>query len=178
MIAVLTVLGLLSGAALVFIYKYASPRIAANEKKELENAIYKIFPQGKSYTTKKIGEDDIYSVKDSKGKFLGYAFEASGNGYQGEIDILVGMQPDLTALVGIEVLNSQETPGLGQEITTPKFEGQFNGLKVAPEISYVKNQKPQNPNEIEAITGATVSSKAVVTILNDKIEELREKLSK
>jgi len=178
MIAVLTTLGFLSGAALVFIYNYASPRIAQNQKNETEQAIYKIFTDGKSYDTKKIGEDDIYSVKDANGKLLGYAFPAEGNGYQGEIDILVGIQPDLETLEGIEILDSQETPGLGQEITTEQFEGQFKGLKVSPSIGYVKNQKPANPNDIEAITGATVSSKAVVTILNDRIAKLKEELKK
>ncbi|MBL7157977.1 MAG: RnfABCDGE type electron transport complex subunit G [Candidatus Omnitrophica bacterium] len=178
MIIVLTVLGLLSGAALVFIYRYASPLIAQNQKDETEKAIYKIFPEGKNYDTRIIGEDSVYKVKDKNGKLLGYAFPASGNGYQGQIDMLVGIQPDLATLAGIEVLDSQETPGLGQEITTEKFENQFKGLKVSPSISYVKNQKPQNPNEIEAITGATVSSKAVVTILNERIAKIKKDLNK
>jgi len=88
MITVLTVLGLLSGAALVFVYRYASPLIVQNQKDETEKAVYKIFPEGKSYDTKVIGEDSIYKVKDKNGKLLGYAFPASGNGYQGEIDML------------------------------------------------------------------------------------------
>ena len=91
------------------------------------------------------------------------------------IKMLAGVQPDMNTLVGIEILESQETPGLGQEIASEKFKSQFNGLRTTPDITYVKNQKPSEPNEIEAITGATISSRAVVTILNGKINELREK---
>ena len=107
---------------------------------------------------------------------MGYTFLASGNGYQGEIDLMAGIKPDMKTLVGIEVLQSQETPGLGQEIDSKEFKEQFKNLAATPEITYVKNQKPSRPNEIEAITGATISSRAVVTILNEKIEDIRSKL--
>jgi len=81
----------------------------------------------------------------------------------------------MNTMVGIEILESQETPGLGQEIASESFKSQFNGLKTSPDITYVKNEKPSKPNEVEAITGATISSRAVCAILNEKINELRRK---
>jgi electron transport complex protein RnfG len=87
---------------------------------------------------------------------------------------MVGIQMDYSSLVGIEILESQETPGLGQEIETDNFKNQFKQLNTAPKIIYVKGEKPDQPNEIETITGATISSKAVVTILNKGIENLKK----
>ncbi len=92
------------------------------------------------------------------------------------IKIMAGIKEDLITLVGIEILDSQETPGLGQEITSDKFKSQFAGLKTLPGINYVKNTEPTEPNEIQAVTGATISSRAVCAILNEKINELRKNL--
>jgi len=175
MIAVLTVVGFVSGATLVFTYKYANPLILKNQKAETESAIFKIFPDAKTYDTKTVGRNTVYDAKDKSGKLLGYAVLAEGNGYQGTIKLMFGINTKLDSLMGLEILDSQETPGLGQEISSEKFKEQFKGLKTAPEITYIKNVKPDKPNEIQAITGATISSRAVVTILNETIEKLKAK---
>ncbi len=175
MISVLTVLGLVSGLTLALMYKYTAPRIEANQKNETEKAIFEVFPEGKDYETKTMNGNELFEVKDKNGKVLGYAFVAEGNGYQGTIKLMAGLKTDLETLAGIEVLESQETPGLGQEITTPSFRGQFNALKAVPAIEYVKNERPSKPNQIQAITGATVSSSAVVSILNEKIKKINKK---
>jgi len=176
MISVLTVVGLISGAALVFMYNYANPLIEKNKKNEMKKAIFRIFPDGKSYTDETVNGVDVFRVKDAGGAFIGYTFLAEGNGYQGVIKMMAGISPRTETLTGLEILESQETPGLGQEIATDKFTSQFKALKVTPEIAYVKNTKPVNPNEIQAITGATISSRAVVTILNDTIKKIKGKL--
>lgn len=173
-ITVLTIVGLLSGASLVLVYRYTKPLITANQKKETEASIFKLFPQAEKYEKIKRGQEEIFLVKDKKGKKLGYTFIAKGNGYQGEIKIMVGINLNLKTLLGIEILESQETPGLGQRITSNNFRNQFKELKTLPEIIYVKGETPDQPNEIEAITGATISSRAVVTILNDKIKDIRK----
>lgn len=177
MVSVLTIVGLISGAALVFMYTYANPLILNNQKKEMTQAIFKIFLEAKSYDREILEDEVVFKVKDKDGKLLGYAFLAEGNGYQGTIKIMAGINPDFEILVGIEILESQETPGLGLEITNDKFKAQFRGLKTSPEITYVKDIPPTKPNEIQAITGATISSRAVVSILNEKIDVLKEKLS-
>ncbi|MBL7157745.1 MAG: FMN-binding protein [Candidatus Omnitrophica bacterium] len=176
MISVLTIVGLVSGAALVFMYKYAKPLIIVNQKNEMKQAIFKIFPKAKKYRKETIKDETIFKVNDKDGKFLGYAFLAEGYGYQGTIKMMVGIKKDLETLVGIEILESQETPGLGQEITEEQFKSQFKGLKTSPPIIYVKNKKPTKPNEIEAITGATISSRSVVGILNEKIKTIKDEL--
>lgn len=178
MINVLTLIGLVSGLSLVFMYKYASPLIAENQKKDTGQAVFKIFTAAKSYDKEMVKENVVFKVKDKNGNFLGYAFLAEGSGYQGSIKLMAGVKPDLETLVGIEILEAQETPGLGQEITSDKFKSQFHNLKTTPEITYVKNQPPSKPNEILAVTGATISSRAVVTILNERLKTLKEKFKK
>lgn len=174
MISVLTIVGLVAGAALVLMYTYANPLIMNNQKKEIEQAVFKIFPQAKSYEKEITGDNVIFKAKNKTGRLLGYAFLAEGNGYQGTIKLIAGIKTDLETLVGIEILESQETPGLGQEITTDEFRSQFENLKTSPEITCVKGKKPTRPNEIQAITGATVSSSAVISILNQKINAIKD----
>ena len=173
-ISVLTVVGLISGASLVFVYRYAKPLIAENQRKETKEAIFRVFPEAHAYEKIKKGDEEIFLVKDKRANDLGYAFIAEGNGYQGKIKLMTGIKTDLITLSGIEILESQETPGLGQEITTDNFKKQFIDLKTIPVISYVKEQEPEKPNEIQAITGDTISSKAIVAILNEKIEKIRK----
>jgi H+/Na+-translocating ferredoxin:NAD+ oxidoreductase subunit G len=172
MILALTIVGMVSGVALVFVYTYAIPKIEINVKKETKKAIENIFPETAS--TEAIKDETIFAVKDKTNKLLGYAFISEGNGYQGTIKLLAGIDPKLDSLKGIEILESQETPGLGAEIATDGFRDQFKGLSTAQPIEYVKNEKPTKPSQIEAITGATISSRAVVLIINEGIKSVRE----
>lgn len=179
MVSALVVVGVLSGAALWLVYDYSTPKIKKNLENESQKAVKNLFPQmDKSQVMKNTGKgpDAVIKVEDSTGKLLGYAFIAEGNGYQGVIKVMTGLSPDLSKLQGIEILESQETPGLGAEIASKSFRQQFAGLAVTHEIEYVKNQKPSQPYQIEAITGATISSRAVVTLLNKRLEEVRKVL--
>ena len=174
MVTALATVGVISGVSLVYVYNYSMPKIKVNVNAATEQGIKSIFPDAATIGKAKV--DGVFEAKDASGKLLGYAFTAEGNGYQGTIQMIAGITPDLTKMMGMEVLESQETPGLGAEIANQPFRGQFNGLSVTPPIEYVKNQKPEKPNQIEAITGATISSRAVVNILNKRIEELKKSL--
>lgn len=172
MIVALVTVGVISGVCLVFVYNYATPKIKINMEKETESAIKEIFPD--SGKIKKTGEKGISEISDKKGKMIGYAFTAEGNGYQGLIKVIVGVDPKMTKMLGMQVLESQETPGLGAEIASKPFRQQFVGLVITHAIEYVRNKKPEQPYQIEALTGATISSRAVVNLLNKRIEEVRK----
>jgi electron transport complex protein RnfG len=177
MIGALVAVGALSGATLVMVYTLTTQRIKDNRNKESEQAVVNLFPDADIAALMKGSEKGtrgIVEVVDKNKKLLGYAFKAEGNGYQGAIEIIGGLNADLSQMQGIEIVESQETPGLGAEIAGDNFRKQFVGLSVAHPIEYVKNQKPQQPYQIEAITGATISSRAVVNILNKRIEEVRK----
>jgi len=174
MIAALAIVGAVAGAALVFVYTYAIPRIKVNVSNETQKEIKNIFPG--AVRIEKTDEKDVYKVIGKDAAPAGYAFIAEGNGYQGIIKLIVGVDTAITTMKGIAVLESQETPGLGAEIATPSFRDQFKGLALTHDVEYVKNRKPDKPYEIEAITGATISSRAVVNILNKRIDEIRKVL--
>lgn len=171
----LAIVGMLSGISLVFVYSYAIPKIQQNVADETEKAIKNIFPE--LTMINKEEKEGIFTIKDQTGKLLGYAFLAEAGGYQGAIKLLAGINPECTVLKGIEIIESQETPGLGAEIVSEKFRNQFFNLPVTCPIEYVKNKKPDKPCQIEAITGATISSRAVVNMLNKKIQEIRQNKS-
>ncbi|EGV52918.1 FMN-binding protein [endosymbiont of Riftia pachyptila] len=90
-----------------------------------------------------------------------------GPGFQDTIKLLYGYLPEQRKIVGMEILDSRETPGLGDKIFKDKdFVANFDGLAVDPQIKAVKKGSKSAPYEIDAITGATISSKAVVRIIN------------
>ncbi len=174
MIIVLTVIAAISGIALSEIASWANPKIAINRAKETERAIFRVQPKAKSYKKIENINYELYQVFDDNNNSLGYAFTYQGNGFQGTIRIIVGLNDSLTVISRIEILEQVETPGLGTKITEDAYLKQFENLLTIPEITWVKGAPPSKPNEIQTITAATISSKAVVDILNDGINKLRQ----
>ena len=109
-----------------------------------------------------------------EGELVGYAFIAEGGGFQGLIEIVVGIEPDLQRIIGLRVLESVETPGLGGRIVEQWFQEQFKGLETAPRIEFVKFVEPTEANQFQAITGATFTISAVQEMLNRGIQRLKE----
>jgi electron transport complex protein RnfG len=93
------------------------------------------------------------SIKD--GKLTGVAMEASGKGYGGDLNVIVGFDIDSDTLVGISVTTHKETPGLGSRVQEPAFTKQFKAKE--PAKAALKN----NGGDIDAISGVTISSTAV-----------------
>lgn len=150
-------------------------RIETNTQDRIKNAISKLAPEAVKIDKIDTASELIYKLRDKKNKLIGYAFIAWGQGYQGKIKMLVVIGSDLNNLVGIEVVESLETPGLGAKIQESAFRDQFKNLDVEDPIKCLK-EKPSKNNQIMAITGATVSSNAVVNILNARIKSLRDQL--
>lgn len=176
MLLVLTIIGAVSGGILAGVFHVADPLIQANREKELKEAIFVALPEAKDYKVleKEVNKETItiYKGIDADGKPVGIAFIADGGGFQGNIRIMVGLSLDYLKLKGIKVLEQNETPGLGNRIKEPAFEGQFKGLEIKPKIEYIKYRKPEKPNQIQAITGATISSDAVVKNINNAVTKI------
>lgn len=175
-LAVLTIIGVISGGALAMVADWAAPKIEANRKAETEAAIFLVQPEGKSYEVIEDAGFELYKVLDNTKDHTGYAMIYEGNGFQGKVRIMIGVSPDLTTVTAMEVLEQTETPGLGTKILEDPFKGAFNGLHAEPQIDMVKGVPPSNPNEVQAITGATISSKAVIAIINDGLVQLHKEL--
>lgn len=182
MILVLTLITMISGGVLSSWDGYTAPKIEQYRLEQLRQAVGDVLPAHEDYEKVEADGMTFYVGKEGAAT-VGIAFLAIGNGFQGEIRMMVGMRPDFSEITGLSVLEQVETPGLGTKIVTDPsnkenpdwFTDQFKGLVPQPKIEALKNQAPQNDNEIQAITGATISSKAVVDILNSAIEQARKK---
>ncbi len=173
MVLVLTILGLISGLVLSLVSNYATPLIHKNEQEAMEEAIYYVLPETANYETKTANGKTLYVAKDEGGTPIGLAFTASGSGYQGTIKLMVGVTKDLEKVKGIEILESEETPGLGGKIRGENFKSQFRDLVARQDLTLVK-AAPTEPGEVQAITGATISSKTVINTINKEINTIKE----
>ena len=119
----------------------------------------------------------IYSVFQARtgGKTDGWVVKASGQGYADKIELLVGVNAKAETITGLFILDQKETPGLGNKIMEPAWRNQFNDKATQQQLTAVKT-KASKANEINAITGATISSKAVCDIVNQSLNNLRQPL--
>lgn len=174
MLLVLTGIGIIAGGLLAMVDTWADPLIAANKKAETEAAIFRVQSEGKSYEALTSAGFEVYKVKNVNAEEVGYALVYEGNGFQGKIRLICGLSADLEKILALEILEQVETPGLGTKVTETPFLDQFNQLETSPTVNWVKGVPPSKPNEIQAITGATISSKAVVEIINNGIEQMKK----
>jgi electron transport complex protein RnfG len=182
MIIVLTIITGLSGAILSSWDGITKPLIEQHKLEALKAAISDVLPQFDYYEEMQVEGSTLYVGKiENQDEPVGVAFETSGSGFQGNISMMLGVDPTFTSITGMKVLEQIETPGLGTKIVEDPsnkaepfwFPTQFIGVKMFPKIIVVKNIKPSTPNEIQAISGATISSKAVVRILNENISIIK-----
>jgi electron transport complex protein RnfG len=131
------------------------------------------------------GENDVaykyYAGYDETGTLVGVALEAAGQGYADIIRIFYSYSPEKKCVTGVKVMESKETPGLGTQIETDEgFVANFDALAVPlaadgrtieHPIALVKPGEKTEPWQIEAITGATISSRAVANILEKSTAE-------
>ncbi|MFC1771137.1 FMN-binding protein [Candidatus Margulisiibacteriota bacterium] len=175
MMIVMMVITAISGMVLSGIWAISKDKIAQNEKAKIREALYEINPETKTYKVINVGADEVYKCYNKGNSLIAYFFLAEGNGFQAPIKIAMSVKPDFKNIIGIRVLEQTETPGLGAKITEMDFVNKFVGLKLFENllIKCKKEKAQKNKSEIKAITGATISSKACVSIINDKIALLR-----
>ena len=183
--------GIVCSLLIVFVYQYTKPIIEAKKALALEKAIYQVLPGTTNKVTFDLQADNsfvkiegqgasgqrIFAGFNDQGQLVGFAIEASGNGFQDLIKLIYGYSHEKQAIVGFQVLESKETPGLGDKIEKDvHFLDNFKNLDVTvqPEtfaiqnpVKLVKPGKKTEPWQIDAITGATISSKAVCRILEN-----------
>jgi len=135
----------------------------SQREQKISRMLNEMYPEMTDYTF----ENDIYTVF-ADDTIAGYAYLAEGKGYGGYIDILVGLE-DETTLRGISIIRHSESPGLGARITENEYRDQYIGLGIDDvELKY-------DGGQIDAITGATISSKAVAdAVRNTAIEKVKE----
>ncbi|MGB0722940.1 MAG: FMN-binding protein [Gammaproteobacteria bacterium] len=199
MIRTLAGITMLSGFLVVLVFQLTKPMIEENQRQAIESAVYEVIPgavEKREFVVTETGivpaesgaaGITIHAGYDADGKLLRIATDASAIGYAGPIDLLYSYEPACRCIRAIKVLKMTETPGLGDKIITdPVFVANFDRLdarldesggKLAHPIVTVKNGSKKKDWEIDAISGATISSKAVGRALDASAEALLPKLS-
>lgn len=179
---ILTAFTLVLGLILGLVHGVTLPRIEAADKAAAQAAYEKVFADAKfnpkeydkEAADKLVSDagysdtiDDVQEALGADGNVLGYVITVTAkDGSQGSITFSVGIQNDGT-VNGYSITNISETPGLGMKAEEEDFYGQFQGKKV--ESFEVVKQKPAADNEVESITGSTITSKAMANGCNAAI---------
>jgi electron transport complex protein RnfG len=165
-----------------------APRIGQNKTSKLDHLMASLLPKAtefeleaeleiKSAKGKKI-KSRVYKALSEAGKCVGLAFNTSGPGFADKIELVVAVDKDFQKIAGFDCLASNETPGFGDRIKLPYYRNQFAGAP-AEILELVKTGDAQKiDSEIVAISGATVSSEAVVKIINNSITQIKDQMRK
>lgn len=176
--------GALAGLLIVLAYQSTLPAVEANRAARLDRAIHEVLSGIGRYETLYLYQgaltdklpdgvdgralEKVYAGFAEDGRRVGFAIAGGAPGFQDVIRILVGFDPASHATLGLTILDSRETPGLGDKIQSEGWLAQFRSA-VTP-LTPVKPSTAREPNEVDTITGATISSRAVVTAVNESVE--------
>ena len=166
-----------------------SPRIIQNEKDKLNNLMTGLISDANNFEIAiealevagdkgKVVRIDLYKALDVNGKNIGFAFIAVGAGFADKIKLVIAVDGAFGKFAGFAVLVSNETPGFGSRIKEDYYLGQFKGVPVGKIVLVKTGDAEKIDSEIVAISGATVSSEAVVKIFNTYVDNIKEQLQK
>ncbi|MDH5760705.1 MAG: FMN-binding protein [Gemmatimonadota bacterium] len=191
LVGTLAVAGALAGLAIVLVFQWAQPRIEIYQAKVLAEAVTEvlggperyetIFLEDGAFTAAPRGDtasmDRVYVGYGADGGAVGIAVAAAEPGFQDVIRVLFGYDPATGNVLGMKVLESKETPGLGDKIEKDSvFVAAFSGV-ASPIVGVKKGQGSGLDAEVVMITGATISSRAVIDIINHRLEAIGEAMT-
>lgn len=161
----LTLAALLSGATVAGVYFWTAPIAAHQRIVQRDNTMKDLVPSANQFTPVEGHEGWFEARKD--GATVAYLVPGESAGYGGKIRLMVALDPQSTIL-DFRVLSHNETPGLGDKTTQPRFRQQFVGKR----IENLEVVKVPEEGKIDAITGVTISSKAVTKAVRGAVEAL------
>lgn len=163
------------------------PKIQENKATELNNLTMDLLPDAKRFVeveaeieVKLAGGNKervkVYKAVSGAGKCVGWSFNASGQGFADKIELVVAVDKNFEKIAGFNVLVSNETPGFGDRIKSSYYRDQFAEAP-AEKLTLIKSGDPKKiDSEIVAITGATVSSNAVIEMINTFLLQIRNQM--
>jgi len=180
--------GALAGFLIVFVYAWSQPIIQAYKAEQLRLAVQEVLGGPDHFDTLYVydgalrkelpadvdgaGLEQIFLGYTAEGERVGFAVAYGEPGFQDIVRVIFGYDRGTEALLGMKVLESKETPGLGDKIEKDSsFVNQFSGV-LTPLVGVKARESSGDPHEIDMITGATISSRVVIRIINDQIERL------
>jgi len=184
----LSTAGALAGLLIVIVYQATQPTIQAYKAMKLQEAVSEVLGAPERWDTlyvvddRLVGEpptgvdegslDTIFRGYRADGTPVGYAISGAEPGFQDIIELIFGYDSRTKSVLGMKVLTSKETPGLGDKIEKDaSFVGAFVGAEV-PLLGVKTGRATGAANEIDMITGATISSRTVIGIINNRLERL------
>jgi electron transport complex protein RnfG len=185
LLTMMTVSGALAGLLIVSSYQLTLPRIEHHKAEVLRAAVQEVLKAPRSFDTLYLHDgtlkktlppgtrtrelEKIYLGHDASGRRIGFAISATGNGFQDPVTVMFGYDAAARSLIAMKVISSRETPGLGDKIEKDSvFVHDFDGAAL-PLDGVKKGTATTRPNDIVMITGATISSRAVINIINNAI---------
>lgn len=170
---VLLIITSIAGLCLGGVYKITKEPIRQQTIKKNNEAMQAVLPTAEAFAVKEVdieGGSLVTEVNEGKkgDDLQGYAIKVTNDGYGGKIKLMVGISKD-GVLQGMTILEHTETPGLGANATKPEFKDQFKEKASETTLEVVKTE-PSADNQIEALTGATITSNYVTEAVNSAIE--------
>jgi len=177
MIVFVLVLGSILTAALMAVNYLTTPVIEKNEEIAIKSSILKALSI--SFEPDEVEETFSNNVERRQQNGTTYyvaedgdiAFPYSGSGLWGPIEGVIAIQPNFETLEGITISRQEETPGLGSRITEAEYLAQFEGKRFTEGLKLVQPGRSSADNEVDSITGATMTTDAFVKILNENLRE-------
>lgn len=157
-IIILVAICALTGLALGAIDNLTSPVIATNEAARVQKTYADLIPSATAFVERPCDIPGVTACIEAE-ENQGYIIVSQAKGYGGEVPVAVAFSPDGT-IERIQALPNNETPNLGSRVTEPAFINQFVG----------RGATPVELQDIDAITGATISSKAALAAVNEAID--------
>ncbi|WIF94412.1 RnfABCDGE type electron transport complex subunit G [Caminicella sporogenes] len=170
-----------SALALSFTYDLTKDQILAQREAANNKARKNVLPDAENF--KPVSEEKFKEVVSQNDKvveiyagykgeeIIGYAIKTLPSGYGGAVEVMTGIGMD-GKIKGVRIGNHQETPGLGANATLPSFYTQYEGKSIEKELKVTKSGQPKD-NEIQAISGATITSRAVTSGVNYAVEAFK-----
>jgi len=171
LVFVLTTICAVSSALLAMVYNQTKEPIAAALEQRTKLAAAQVMPAGLSDPEKMVVGGNTFFVCRQDGKIISVAVEGrSKNGYSGDVALMVGMDTVGNTLVGYEVVESTETPGLGTKITSDAFRKPLLGRALSGNWKVKKDKG----GDVDAVTAATISSRAALECIRDAITKMEQ----
>ena len=159
-------------AALAFTNNLTADRIAENEQQSKSESMKAVCPEAQTF--EELIPDVMYEGKDEGGETVGYAISTATQGYGGQVKVMTGINDG--EIIGVDVYyNDDETPGLGKNTSNESFRDQYKGLTTDSEISVSKDSS--SGQTVDAVTSATISSRAVTKAVNEAVSIYNENIS-
>jgi electron transport complex protein RnfG len=166
-----------------------SPRIEQNRIDKLNRLAGALLPDAERFTMLdaeieirslrgKKEKTKVYRAESETGECVGWSFNAAGSGFADKIELVVAVDEDFEKITGFDVLVSNETPGVGDRIKLPSWRNQFVGAPARKLELVITGDVKKIDSEIVAISRATVSSEAVVEIINNSINQVKDQMQK